>query len=181
MATNDSSRILEIDPLALSARQKEILEQLTRGRGRILTPYKVWIHSPDLAEPMEKMGTYLNKKSSLRPLEVELAILIVAFHWKSDYVIQAHIRHGQREGLTEAIIEALKSGRRPTFEDDRTQAVHDFAAAAVASEVPSDSDFERYERVLGRQGIAEVLLLIGYYTSVALAMKMHKVAPATGA
>lgn len=181
MATDNASRVLEIDPLALSARQKEILAQLTRGRGRVLTPYKVWIHSPDLAEPMETMGTQLNKKSSLSPLEVEIAILVVALFWQSDYVIQAHLRHGRREGVAESAIEALMSGRRATFEDNHTQAVYDFAASAIASEVPSDPDFDRYERVLGRQGIAEVLLLIGYYTSVSLAMKMHKVAPAAGA
>jgi len=29
--------------------------------------------------------------------------------------------------------------------------------------------------VLGRAGIAEVLVLLGYYTSVSMAMKMHEV------
>jgi 4-carboxymuconolactone decarboxylase len=39
----------------------------------------------------------------------------------------------------------------------------------------SDADFAEIEKVLGRDGIAEVLVLLGYYTSVALAMKVHDV------
>jgi 4-carboxymuconolactone decarboxylase len=36
-----------------------------------------------------------------------------------------------------------------------------------------DAEFAKVEKVLGRAGVAEVLVLLGYYTSVALAMKVH--------
>jgi 4-carboxymuconolactone decarboxylase len=39
----------------------------------------------------------------------------------------------------------------------------------------SDADFAGIEKAIGREGIAEVLVLLGYYTSVALAMKVHEV------
>jgi 4-carboxymuconolactone decarboxylase len=39
----------------------------------------------------------------------------------------------------------------------------------------TDSEFAGFEAALGRAGIAEVLTLLGYYTSVALAMKVHDV------
>jgi 4-carboxymuconolactone decarboxylase len=39
----------------------------------------------------------------------------------------------------------------------------------------SDAEFAEIEQALGREGIAEVLVLLGYYTSVALAMKVHEV------
>src|SRR5262249_50891039 len=65
------NRILEIPPEQLTAEQSKIFEQLTAGRGRILGPYKVWIHSPTVASGMEHIGTYLNKRSSLSPREVE--------------------------------------------------------------------------------------------------------------
>jgi len=43
------SRLLEISPEKLTAEQKTVFDQLTAGRGRILGPYKVWIHSPTVA------------------------------------------------------------------------------------------------------------------------------------
>jgi 4-carboxymuconolactone decarboxylase len=45
----------------------------------------------------------------------------------------------------------------------------------VSSTKLSDAEFAELEKVLGRNGIAEVLVLLGYYTSVALAMKVHEV------
>ena len=38
-----------------------------------------------------------------------------------------------------------------------------------------DEVFIRAERLLGRNGIAEVLALLGYYSSVAMAVKLHRV------
>ena len=38
-----------------------------------------------------------------------------------------------------------------------------------------DAEFAEIETALGRNGVAEVLALLGYYTSLALAMKVHEV------
>ena len=95
------NRIAEIAPDALTPEQTKIFDQLTAGRGRILAPYKVWIHSPTLASGMEHIGTFLNKRSSLSAREVEIGILIIANHWQGDYVVAAHIREGKKVGLTQ--------------------------------------------------------------------------------
>ena len=98
------NRLLEIPPDKLSQAQAKVFEQLTAGRGRILGPYKIWIHSPSVASGMEQIGTFLNKHSSLSKREVEICILVIAQHWQGDYVRQAHIR---------------EQGRRAVAEDDR--------------------------------------------------------------
>lgn len=63
----------------------------------------------------------------------------------------------------------------PKLTDPHERTVHRFAAALVAGTKLSDSDFAEIEKVLGRNGIAEVISLLGYYTSVGLAMKVHEV------
>ena len=35
---------------------------------------------------METLGTFLNKAGSLTEREVELGIVLIAHHWKGDYV-----------------------------------------------------------------------------------------------
>lgn len=169
------NRIKDIAPGEMTPEQTRVFEELTAGRGRILTPYKVWIHSPTIASGMEKIGTFLNKRGSLSPREVEIGILIIARHWQSDYVLQAHIREGRRVGLSDTIIDAVCEGRDPPLTDAHERAVHDFARVLADNGKPTDEAFAAFERVLGRDGIAEVLVLIGYYTSVALAMKVHDV------
>ena len=169
------NRILEIPPDKLTQAQATVFEQLTAGRGRILGPYKIWIHSPTVASGMERIGTFLNKNASLSKREVEIGILVIAQHWQGDYVRQAHIREGKAAGLSEETIDAILAGADPKLTDAHERAVHRFAAALVGGGKLSDADFAEIEKVLGRDGIAEVLVLLGYYTSVALAMKVHDV------
>src|SRR5262249_50891040 len=78
---------------------------------------------------MEHIGTYLNKRSSLSPREVEIGILVIARHWGGDYVLQAHIREGKKQGLTQATIDAILAGADPKLEDPHERAVHGFATA----------------------------------------------------
>jgi len=169
------NRILEISPEKLTPEQTTVFDQLTAGRGRILGPYKIWIHSPPVASGMERIGTFLNKQSSLSKREVEIGILVIAQHWQADYVRQAHIREGRAAGLTEETIDAILAGNDPKLSDVHEAAVYRFAAALVAGAKLSDAAFAEIETALGREGIAEVLVLLGYYTSVSLAMKVHEV------
>jgi len=169
------NRIQEIPPEKLTPEQTKVFEQLTAGRGRILGPYKIWIHSPTVAAGMEHIGTFLNKRSSLSTREVEIVILLIAQHWQGDYVREAHIRAAKAAGLTQETIDAVLNGADPRLTDPHERAVHRFAAALVGGRRLSDVEFAEIEQAIGREGIAEVLVLIGYYTSVALGMKVHQV------
>ena len=169
------NRIKDIPPEKMTAEQNKVFEQLAAGRGRILTPYKIWIHSPVVASGMEHIGTHLNKKGTLSPQEVEIGILVIAGHWHADYVQQAHIRIGREVGLPEDVIQAIVAGKDPKIADAHQRAVYAFSAALAASRKPTDAEFAEYEKALGRDGIAEVIVLLGYYTSVALGMKFHDV------
>jgi 4-carboxymuconolactone decarboxylase len=169
------NRLIDLPPEELSAEQKTVFDKLTAGRGRILGPYKVWIHSPTVAAGMEAIGTYLNKRGSLSTREVEIGILVIARHWDAAYVRQAHVRLGKEAGLSDEIIDAVLAGRDPNLADAHERAVHRFAAALTAGAKLADAEFAEIEQALGRDGIAEVLVLLGYYTSVCLAMKVHEV------
>ena len=82
---------------------------------------------------------------------------------------------GLKVGLSQAVIDALIAGTQPPLTDAHEKAVHCFAAAMIESRKVPDAEFAEIEKALGRPGIAEVLVLIGYYTSVAMAMKVHEV------
>src|SRR4029078_5947123 len=105
------SRLIEPVAEELTEEQTAIFQRLVEGRGRILGPYKIWIHSPAVADGMERLGTYLNKRSSLSSREVEMTLAMIARRCHSDYVIQAHLREGRRVGLTDAILDDLVAVR----------------------------------------------------------------------
>src|SRR6476469_2820809 len=125
------NRLVELPPEQQTSEQKKIFDQLVAGRGRILGPYKIWIHSPTIASGMEHIGTFLNKRSSLSPREVEICIIVIARHWQGDYVVAAHIREGKKVGLSQETVDALAAGNDPKLGDPHERAVYRFAAALV--------------------------------------------------
>ncbi len=173
--SNSTSRIQDIPPDQLTPQQKAVLEDVQAGRGFLPAPYRVWLHHSAIAERMERLGTYLNKHGLLSEREFEIAITVVGQQLDSPYVINAHINALVRTGHSPEVVEAIRERRRPTFATEREGVVYDIAINAYDPQPASDELFEHATRVLGRDGLAELIVLIGYYTSVALAMKMHRV------
>lgn len=172
-----ASRILEIEESQRTPRQKAAIEALLAGRGRMLTPYKIWLHSPALFEAMEKLGTFLNKGGSLAEREVELGITLIAKHWGGQYVYNAHIKMSLDAGQKREVMQAIKENRDPPFETERERAIYLLANAAAAPGAGSDETFDFALRTLGRDGVAEAIALFGYYSAVAIGMKLHRVPP----
>lgn len=173
--TDGPSRILEIPGEKLTAEQKKVFDDLVAGRGRLLTPYKIWIHSPKLAAAMETIGTFLNTKGSLTAREVELTIVIIATHWQGTYAQAAHVKQCLELGYPQAAMDAITSGSTPDLPDAREKAVYDLCQIAMAPGGGSDEVYDRAVEILGRDGLAEVLGLLGYYSAVSMAMKLHRV------
>ncbi|MBM3341615.1 MAG: carboxymuconolactone decarboxylase [Betaproteobacteria bacterium] len=171
----ETNRIKEIPDNEMTAAQKKVFADLIAGRGKLLGPYKIWIHSPKFAAAMETIGTFLNKASSLAEREVELVICIIANHWRGEYVWAAHVKRCLELGYKQAVFDAMRAGQTPTFEHERERAIFDLATIAMAPGGGSDEVFDRAEKLLGRNGVAEVLGLLGYYSAVSMGMKLHRV------
>jgi 4-carboxymuconolactone decarboxylase len=169
------SRIAEIPPEKLTAEQNAVLKALLDGRGRILTPYKIWLHSPRVAAAMEQLGTFLNKASSLSEREVELTIVLIAHHWQGEYVYRAHVKRCLELGVPQSVIDAIRNNETPKLESARERTIWELAQAAPKPGPGPDEIYDRAVAVLGRNGLAEVLSLLGYYSAVAIAMKLHRV------
>ncbi len=170
-----SSRIKDIPENELTPEQAKVFKDLVAGRGALLTPYKIWIHSPILAAALETTGTFLNKQGSLTEREIELVVCIIANHWQGEYVWTQHIRRFPRLGFSQDVIDALRASEIPPLDDERERTVCELARSAMQPGGGPDEVFSRAEQLLGRNGIAEVLALLGYYSSVAMAVKLHRV------
>ena len=104
-----------------------------------------------------------------------MAIIMIARHWQGDYVQAAHVKIGKQVGLSHAGDRCAPRRWRSEADRPARAAVHRFAAALIAGRKLPDAEFASVEKALGRNGVAEVLVLLGYYTSVAMAMKVHEV------
>ncbi|MBI1218591.1 MAG: carboxymuconolactone decarboxylase [Rhodobacteraceae bacterium] len=171
------NRLVPIDPETASDAQKKIIAQLGEGRGRIPTPFNIWLHNPRLAEGMEIIGTHIDHSPVLSEVESEVAILSTAVFWNAAYVVANHRRHALAAGVPEAVVAAILEKRRPDGGGGRLGAVCDAVSDILAGGVIGDARFARYEAELGRPAIAELLVAVGYFTSVSLAMNLHALQP----
>lgn len=175
MSNEGPNRIREIPEDRLSTAQKAAVAAVMGGRGRLPGPYKIWLHSPILMQRVERLGTFLVKESSLTPREQELAILAIARHWHGQYVFTVHARVAREAGIPAAAIDDIKAGRLPALSDPREAAVVEIAITAQDADPASDAVFARAIEALGEEGLADLLVYLGYYSSVAIAMKLHRV------
>ena len=173
------TRLQKINPNEASDEQQKVIDRLGEGRGRIPTPFNIWLHNPGLAEGMEIIGTHIDHSPVLSEVESEVAILATAVFWKAGYVIANHQRHALNAGVPEAVVTAILEKQRPSTDDARLGLICEAVCDMLAGGVTSDSQFARYETGLGRAVIAELLITIGYFTSVSLAMSLHALQPKT--
>lgn len=171
-----TSRIVEIAPDAMTPEQHAVYTRLISGpRGRLPTPYKIWLHSPKLADAMEGLGTYLTMGSMFTDREIEIAVLIIARHLAAEYVFHVHCREARDLDLADDVIAAISTGTMPPLTDPRECAVARIALTLCKQPSVPAEVFQGADEVLKQRGIAELLALLGYYTSVAFATKFYAV------
>src|SRR3954470_9295448 len=103
-------------PLAydeMTPAQKTMIEHLVAGpRGGANGPFNVLLRSPEIGDLAQEFGGATRFKSSLPQRLYELAILVTARHWTSQFEWQAHRRSALQAGLSPAIADAIAEGRR---------------------------------------------------------------------
>ena len=172
-----NDRLEPIDADKADDEQKKVVARLGAGRGRIPTPFNIWLHNPRLAGGMETIGTHVDHSPVLSEAETEVAILSTAVFWNAPYVIANHRRHALKSGIPEAVVDAILDKQRHAPVPGRLGVVCDAVGDLLAGGAVDDARFARYVSELGRAAIAELIVTIGYFTSVSLAMTFHALQP----
>jgi len=176
------SRLPELRREEMTAEQERIHDEIAAGpRGAVVGPLKVWLHAPELADPAQKLGAYARYHSSLPPELSELAILVTARAWRADFEWYAHVGPARAAGITEAVIEAIRTGAEPRLEDAASRAVHAVARELHETRALSEPTYAQAERALGRRQLVDLVGLLGYYTLVAMTLNAFDVATPDGA
>ena len=148
---------------------------LATGAGGLAGPFNAMLYAPDVGRALQELGAAIRFRTQLAPRIRELAILVVAQHWDSGYVRRSHEVIGRDAGLTEPEIEALRVGADPGFADERERIAYQVVRALAG---PADLDDEQYSAAvaaLGEQALVELSALVGYYSTLALQLRIFRV------
>jgi 4-carboxymuconolactone decarboxylase len=150
---------------------------LTDDTGALAGPFNAMLLRPALGAALQDLGGAVRYRTALTGRAREIAILLVAHSWDSAFERYAHEAVGRATGLSEADIEALRDGRTEAFDDPGERLVAGTTAALVARGDLSDEEFAAARAGLGLPTVFELTTLVGYYSTLALQLRVFRVAP----
>jgi 4-carboxymuconolactone decarboxylase len=184
-------RLPRLLPGGLSRAQRQLYDEilggpraggpvaLTDDEGGLLGPFNAMLLDPPVGTALQALGAAIRYRSALPARAREIAILVVAAHWGSEFELQAHDGAGRAAGLSEQEIATLRQGSPLPLEDPREATVLATVRALVQHDDLDDAAYARACTTLGEQGVFELVALVGYYATLALALRVFRV-PASG-
>ncbi|MEP9375344.1 carboxymuconolactone decarboxylase family protein [Aquabacter sp. CN5-332] len=164
-------RIKDFNRDEMSEAQLKVADAAIAGkRGRIPAPLRAWIHSPEFGGRAQHLGEFLRYGTAMGPQLSELAILVTARCWTSQYEWFAHKREALKAGLDPAIVDAIAQRRTPVFSSAAQQAVYDYALTMHEKRHIPEDVHAAAVRELGEAGVVELVGILGYYTLVSMTL-----------
>ncbi|MEV0379173.1 carboxymuconolactone decarboxylase family protein [Nonomuraea sp. NPDC050643] len=174
------ARLRRTPPHELDPEARALYDRITAGprggfmvdpEGGLTGPFNAMLLSPPVGDPLQELGAAIRYRSTLTDRARELAILVVAGHRDSAFEQAAHEPIARGLGFTEEQLQALRDGTPPALSDAGEAAVYAVARALVTA---GDLDDEGYG-ALGERELFELTTLVGYYTTLALQLRVFRV------
>jgi 4-carboxymuconolactone decarboxylase len=149
-------------------------------RGQVRGPLAVWLRRPKLADRAQALGQYCRYDSSLPPRLSELAILVMAHIWGSEFEWWAHKPLALKAGLAADIVEAIRVGQVPAFVNKDEAVIHAVLQALHETRRIPDTLYSEAVAILGQDGMIDLVGVAGYYTLISMTINAFEVMPPEG-
>ncbi len=171
----ETYRLVPLDLNKLTPEQKTVADAIVSGpRGGLRGPFEPWLRSPTLADRAQKLGEYCRFGNVLPRDLSELAIILVGRHFRSQYEFYAHARLGREAGLSDAIIEAVRTRQSPPFTREVERVIYDFVEEYLARNRVSDANYKRAVDAFGERGVVDLVGVCGYYMLVSMTLNVFQ-------
>jgi 4-carboxymuconolactone decarboxylase len=167
-----------LSPQTLTPEQKAVYDSIAASRnGAVPTPFHIFLQSPELADRAQQLGSLLRYRTGLTARQSEIAILVTAKHWDEEYEWSVHAPEARKAGVAEDVIEAIRTGTRPASLAGDDALIYDFAHAFHAKRDVPDEVFDLAIGRLGQKTVVELSSILGYYSMLAIVMRIYRVKP----
>ena len=147
--------------------QRAAAQALIAGpRKGVYGPFLPLLRSPELLDRMAKVGEYLRFDSVLDARIRELVTCAAARHVGNQFEWVMHAPPARKAGVSEATLEALRSGARPKQLPADEELALDFTSELLRTNGSSDATYAATVAHFGEQGLVELTSLIGYFVMV---------------
>ena len=157
---------------ALNAAQRDVFDRIVSGpRGKMSTPFYALLASPELADRVQEVGSFLRYHSKLPGALRELAIVAVASTMKSGVEYSAHSKIALSLGVSEKAIADASGGSHHGVDPLQCQIV-EFAIALSEDACSEPPHAHALQKALGDEEFADLVCLCGYYRLLATFLRL---------
>jgi 4-carboxymuconolactone decarboxylase len=186
-------RIPKLEPSALDDDQRSLYDAIAGGRraqgpqlfrladsqGRLEGPFNAFLLQPRLGSALQALGSSVRYDTGLDDRCREIAILVVAAHWRSAFEWYAHEAVGRSAGLDDADLDAVRDGHYAALAGRESVVARTVAALVTRGDL-DDAEYREAVGQVGAAGVFELLTLAGYYATLALQLRVFRIPPPDG-
>jgi 4-carboxymuconolactone decarboxylase len=154
--------------------QRHVWDAIVASRGSVRGPFAVLMHSPDVAERVAHLGTFVRFESSLDAVTRELAALVTAHLLECDYERAAHARLAAEAGVPASTLDAVRANQWGAIDPPYTW-VCEFARQLVVDHRIAQDTFDAARDRLGIPALVELTATVGYYANIAAVLNAFEV------
>jgi 4-carboxymuconolactone decarboxylase len=147
---------------------------LTDADGVLRGPFNAFLLSPAVGDALQQVGAAVRYRTALTDRTRELAILMVAARRASAFERDTHEPIGRAAGVTEDEIVVLREGGVPVVDDPHERACLDVTRALLDGDI-DDATWAACVPPLDEPAVFELCALVGYYSTLALQMRIFRV------
>jgi 4-carboxymuconolactone decarboxylase len=140
-------------------------------------PLDATFRSPELAGYLARVSNYLRDDTPIPKKLKEFVILLVSQHWNCEYELYIHTPFALREGLSQTVIDAVTSNRKPESMPEDEEIVYQLIQEIQTTRQLSDTTFERAKQKFGERQVVDLVAAAGYYGMVSMFFAMSQVKP----
>jgi len=157
----------------VDADQLAAFDHIISTRGKVLRPFAIALYRPPTAGALTDLGSEIRYGSILNDRDREVLTCSVAHAQRCEFEWVSHIRFAKEVGVSDATLEAIRNDTYVLDADDAL--LVEFALELCRTGFVNTSTFERMRERLGNEGVVEAVILIGYYTMLALLLNSFEV------
>ncbi len=151
--------------------KRDLYDQIAAHRGHVARPFEALLNSPDVASRVAMIGEQLRYVSPTISSEArEIVTLTTARTLKCQYVWTHHCDSARQAGVREEVVEAIREGGPPRRMLPKEGVFVQFTQELLEDKRVRDATYSAIEHLLGQQGAVELIVLVGYYSMLCLAI-----------
>jgi 4-carboxymuconolactone decarboxylase len=153
-----------------------VWDAIAESRGRVVGPFTVLLHNPELAKRIAHTGAYVRFEGTLPQDVRELAILTVAREMNCLYEWAAHAPLARKAGVREDAIVATRDRKLDKL-NDTEKPVAAFVSQLLGKKRVDEPLFRALEQRFGVPGLVELTGIVGHYVTIACTLNAFEVTP----